>query len=308
MRWMHREVTTLHEALQYAARHQPRPDAIGQIQVDEEGQRSITAISYQQLRERCKNFARGLVVLGEERHSRVGIFAMNRLDYAVAEYGCYWNSMTIVPMYSALALSVVGHIVEQCDMTTLVLDTVERAEEVVHQVNLNLTPLKNMVIMDNLDNKLPKVRAFLRKAHDAHLVVHSMDQVEKMGDLCNDADKEDEAERRADYDDDEDGSEPSSSSSGPYRMTSPKYDDVAVVCYTSGTTGLTKGTLLTHGNIISSVSGIAFNFERFRFNKDDTYLAYLPLGHVMERILEVSMLAAGAQIVYSSGRMAGKYG
>src|SRR5207245_1560394 len=54
-------------------------------------------------------------------------------------------------------------------------------------------------------------------------------------------------------------------------------DDVAFICYTSGTTGDPKGAMLTHGNAVETAR-IAAGAEEFRV--DDDYLAYLPMAWV----------------------------
>src|SRR6266566_4479584 len=54
-------------------------------------------------------------------------------------------------------------------------------------------------------------------------------------------------------------------------------DDVAFICYTSGTTGNPKGAMLTHGNAVVTAR-IAAGAEEFRV--DDDYLAYLPMAWV----------------------------
>ena len=52
-------------------------------------------------------------------------------------------------------------------------------------------------------------------------------------------------------------------------------DDVAIICYTSGTTGSPKGAMITHANAV----GVAESFrQESRLTPDDTSLAYLPMA------------------------------
>lgn len=75
-------------------------------------------------------------------------------------------------------------------------------------------------------------------------------------------------------------------------------DDPATLIYTSGTAGRMKGVPLTHGNLVASAIGSA---RRLRVSPEDVYLSFLPLAHVLERVVQFSMLWAGARIVYSAG-------
>jgi malonyl-CoA/methylmalonyl-CoA synthetase len=53
-------------------------------------------------------------------------------------------------------------------------------------------------------------------------------------------------------------------------------DDFAAILYTSGTTGRSKGAMLTHDNLLSNALALA---DLWRFTPDDTLLHALPLYH-----------------------------
>ena len=53
-------------------------------------------------------------------------------------------------------------------------------------------------------------------------------------------------------------------------------DDLAAIMYTSGTTGRSKGAMLTHGNFVSNITGIV---SAWHWQTDDTLLLTLPLFH-----------------------------
>ncbi len=79
----------------------------------------------------------------------------------------------------------------------------------------------------------------------------------------------------------------------------PHATDVCTICYTSGTTGVCKGVLITHRNFISALSGCLYTGIRGR--KSDIYLSYLPLAHVLERIMNLAILAEGGRIGFYQG-------
>ena len=59
-------------------------------------------------------------------------------------------------------------------------------------------------------------------------------------------------------------------------------DDVAMLCYTSGTTGLPKGVMLSHGNILSTID----LYHAVDPRRDtDNHVSFLPLGWIAEPIL-----------------------
>ena len=75
-----------------------------------------------------------------------------------------------------------------------------------------------------------------------------------------------------------------------------KPDDLASIIYTSGTTGVPKGVMLTHANFISNVKTLATIIP---FSDRDTDLSFLPLSHVLERMVTFTFMSGGLAMAYA---------
>jgi len=96
------------------------------------------------------------------------------------------------------------------------------------------------------------------------------------------------------------GSATSSASVPPPRRPAP--GDTALLCYTSGTTGVPKGAVLTHGALVANAAG-----SRAVANlggPGDVHISYLPLAHIYERVNFLGATYGGIAVGFYSGDVA----
>ncbi|WP_137679851.1 malonate--CoA ligase [Aurantiacibacter suaedae] len=75
-------------------------------------------------------------------------------------------------------------------------------------------------------------------------------------------------------------------------------DDPAAILYTSGTTGRSKGAVLTHGNLASNTAAL---LESWGFTREDRLIHALPIFHTHGLFVAVNMtLVAGATLLWQS--------
>jgi len=76
----------------------------------------------------------------------------------------------------------------------------------------------------------------------------------------------------------------------------PKEDDMASLLYTSGTTGHSKGVMLSHKNLVTNAMSA---YEKVTITKDDIFLSILPLAHTLECTVGLTVpILHGASVFY----------
>ena len=78
------------------------------------------------------------------------------------------------------------------------------------------------------------------------------------------------------------------------RRTQP--EDLATIVYTSGTTGDPKGVALTHHNFMAEFDAI---WQIFEGKEGDSLLSFLPLSHILQRVVDAFALLFGFTISYA---------
>lgn len=76
-------------------------------------------------------------------------------------------------------------------------------------------------------------------------------------------------------------------------------DDIATIIYTSGTTGIPKGVVLTHKNFVGTIESLRQALPHIVDDPDTRLLLFLPLAHVMGRLVMHGILAGRGRLGFS---------
>ncbi|ESQ37014.1 hypothetical protein EUTSA_v10002409mg [Eutrema salsugineum] len=218
--------------------------------------------SYGDVFERVCNFASGLVNVGHSVDTRVAIFSDTRAEWFIAFQGCFRQSITVVTIYASLGEEALIYSLNETRVSTLICDSKQLKK--LSAIQSSLKTVKNIIYIeeDGVDVDSDDYKSL------GDITVSSISEVEKLG------------------------------QSSPVQPSLPSKNGVAVIMFTSGSTGLPKGVMITHGNLVATAAGVMKVIPKL--DKNDTYVAYLPLAHVFELEAEIVVFTSGCAIGYGS--------
>ncbi|XP_046419007.1 fatty acid CoA ligase Acsl3 isoform X1 [Neodiprion fabricii] len=205
------------------------------------------------------SFGRGLRNLGMRSGRNVVIFAETRAEWMIAAHGCFKQNFPIVTIYATLGDEAIAHGINETEV-----DTVITSHDLLPKFKrlLELAPkIKTVIFMED------QLKPTNTSGYKDGVTLVPFSDVIKTGNTLK--------------------IEPSP----------PKADDTAIIMYTSGSTGIPKGVLLSHKNIIATLKAYCDVVE---IRSDDVFLGYLPLAHVFELLAESVCLLSGVPIGYST--------
>uniref|UniRef100_A0A0D9XPH8 4-coumarate--CoA ligase n=1 Tax=Leersia perrieri TaxID=77586 RepID=A0A0D9XPH8_9ORYZ len=208
------------------------------------------------------SFSSGLVKIGHRSDERVAIFADTRAEWQIALQACFRQSVTVVTIYASLGEGALCHSLNETEVTTVICGRKELKKLI--DISGQLESVKHVIYID--EEGVSSEVSLAQQCTSWR--VESFEEVERLG-------LETPAEAKL-----------------------PLPSDTAVIMYTSGSTGMPKGVMMSHRNVLAVVSAVMTIVPRL--GKKDVYLAYLPLAHILELAAEAVMSAAGASIGYGT--------
>ena len=214
-------------------------------------------ISTEEFGNRVKYFCLGLKDLGFEQGDKMIILSESRPEWIISDLGCLCFGGITVPIYTSLMSEPIKYIIDNSDSKIVVYSTPEQGEKI-----------------EAIKNELTKVEHYITFSEEAPEGVLTFAQVLEKGKKI--------AEQKPELFEE--------------LTLKIKPDDVATINYTSGTTGIPKGVMLTHSNFFSNVKASSTVID---FSEKDTVLSWLPLSHVLERMVTFTLLYKGCTIAYA---------
>ncbi|KAI9836206.1 MAG: hypothetical protein M1819_001543 [Sarea resinae] len=232
-------------------------------------------IDYETVQRRRKDLGGGIVELHKQigvtdETYGVGLWCQNRPEWQITDLACMSQSLFTVSIYDTLGPDATEYIINHASLACVVA-SLQHIPTLLKLKPL-LPTLKLIISLDPLEaGERPgesKAALLGAIAGDLGVTLHYMGDVETLGRTAG----------------------------RPYNP--PSASDAVTINYTSGTTGVPKGVILTHANAVAAAST---SLATIPSHVHDIIFSYLPLAHIYERMAESSSLWAASGIGYFHG-------
>ncbi len=219
-------------------------------------------VTYSELLERINKVSSFLLSQGIAKGDKVAILAENQVNWGVAYFATVKIGAVLVPIMKEFQSYEIKHILRHSESKAIFIS--EKLYDKLADINCEL--LETVIFIEDFSVLPPESKPDLAKT----IIREGKKELQKI------LDKALSLAGLKDFD--------------------IREEDLALLVYTSGTTGNSKGVMLTHGNIASDALATSVFLD---FHENEVLLSVLPLFHTMESTVGfVTPLIMGASIYY----------
>lgn len=215
------------------------------------------SVSWNQFSLRVKQVSNALLNIGAKPHDKIAVFSQNCVHYLYTDFGAYGIKVCSIPFYATSSEQQIQYMINDGQVRFLFVGEQDQYDK-AHRVFALCPSLERIIIFDS------SVRI---STHDP-AALYFKDFI-KLGENLP---RQTEVEAL---------------------FQSASMDDMANILYTSGTTGDSKGVMLTYGQYDAALRA---NDEVVPVSEKDRVINFLPFTHIFERGWAYLCLSEGAQL------------
>ena len=202
--------------------------------------RTLTWSGYYEM---VRDFALGLAAIGFKRGDVLAVIGDNRPRLYAAQIAAQCLGATPAPLYQDAAADELAYVLEHAEASVVIAEDQEQVDKIL-----------------SIRARLPKLRLVVYE--DARGMFHYRDELLRSFESVAAQGREFGALHPGYVE---------------AEVAKGQPEDVALLCYTSGTTGKPKGAMLSHANLIASATAFLGETD---LKSDDDWLAYLPMAWI----------------------------
>ena len=208
-----------------------------------------------------KTLSNAMLNLGVKVQENVGVFSQNCPQYLFCDYGAWGIRAVTIPFYATSSEQQIQFMINDAKIRFLFVGEQEQYDR-AHRVMALCPTLERIVVFDKTVALNPR-----------DLNALYFDDFMKLGEGLP---------RQTEVD---------------MRSADASFDDLANILYTSGTTGESKGVMLTHGQYHAALET---NGKCVNVHDDDRVLNFLPFAHIFEKAWAVLAVTVGATLIVNN--------
>ena len=219
------------------------------------------SISWNQLSDTVKQVSNALLNLGVKVQENIGIFSNNCAQYLYCDFGAWGVRAVTIPFYATSSEQQIQFMVNDASVRFLFVGEQEQYDK-AHRIFALCPTLERIIIFDKT------VRI---SSHDPNALY--FEDFLKLGEGLP---RQSEVETL---------------------LKQASMDDLANILYTSGTTGDSKGVMLSHEQYYTALKG---NQEVVPVDENDRVLNFLPFAHIFEKGWALLGMSVGARMIVNT--------
>lgn len=218
-------------------------------------------VSWNQFSLRVKQVSNALLNLGTKPQENIAVFSQNCVQYLYTNFGAYGVRAVTIPFYATTSEQQIQYMVNDAQVRFLFVGEQEQYDK-AHRIFALCPSLERIIIFDS------SVRI---STHDPNALY--FDDFLALGEKLP---RQTEVEKL-------------------WKETSD--DDICDILYTSGTTGESKGVVLTYGQYMAAMIA---NDNCVPIGENDRVIDFLPFTHIFERGWAYLSLTEGAELIVNT--------
>ena len=219
------------------------------------------SLSWNHVSQTVKQVSNALLNLGVKVQENIGIFSNNSVQYIEWDFGAWGIRAVTIPFYATSSEQQIQFMVNDAKIRFLFVGEQDQYDKARRIFSLCPT-LERIIVFD------PQVHI---STHDPNAVYFS--DFLKLGENLPRQIEVDKLQQEA------------------------SFDDIANILYTSGTTGDSKGVILTHGQFNAAMVA---NSKCVPVTENDRIMNFLPYTHIFERGWAILCMYAGARMIVNT--------
>ena len=219
------------------------------------------SLSWNQLSDTVKQVSNALLNLGVKVQENIGIFSNNCAQYLYCDFGAWGVRAVTIPFYATSSEQQIQFMVNDASVRFLFVGEQEQYDK-AHRIFALCPTLERIIIFDKT------VRI---SSHDPNALY--FEDFLKLGEGLP---RQSEVETL---------------------LKQASMDDLANILYTSGTTGDSKGVMLSHEQYYTALKG---NQEVVPVDENDRVLNFLPFAHIFEKGWALLGMSVGARMIVNT--------